>query len=431
MGERFDICVVGAGIAGLTAAFLLVKNGFKVAVFERGEYPGSKNVSGGILQTLDFSKIFDNFYNEAPLERYVSRRGIFLMSDQSAVNTNFISAANDMPPHNHSFSVNRSNFDQWLAQKVEKAGGVIITRTLVDEIIRENGKFSGISTTRIDGQVSCDAVLLAEGANSRLAIKSGMQKAHKPENFVNVSKLVLSLSRDIIEERFALEGNQGASLTFLGYPNSLTSSAFIHTNKESLSIGIGAFLDDLVKKKIRISTLMDGFLKHPIIRPLISGGEPIEYSAHMIPEGGVSPNLVANGLLILGDAAGLINPNPVFFEGMNLAATSSILAAQVLVEAREKGDYSIHSLKKYSTLLEESYVMADVRRYSELPRLIRNNPRLISVYPQLFNTVMQNLFEVDGKSKKEKRKQIMEIIRRKRSLLGLLRDAYTIYRRIL
>ena len=50
---KFDAIVVGAGPSGTTAAYLLAKKGLEVVLIERGQYPGAKNVFGGIL----FSKL--------------------------------------------------------------------------------------------------------------------------------------------------------------------------------------------------------------------------------------------------------------------------------------------------------------------------------------------------------------------------------------
>jgi electron transfer flavoprotein-quinone oxidoreductase len=64
--EKFDCIVVGAGPAGLSAALTLAKAGVEVAVLERGDYPGSKNVMGGILFSTVLEKLIPEFWQEAP-----------------------------------------------------------------------------------------------------------------------------------------------------------------------------------------------------------------------------------------------------------------------------------------------------------------------------------------------------------------------------
>ncbi len=47
MQENYDVAIVGAGPAGISAACLLAEKGIKTIVFERGEYPGSKKYFRG------------------------------------------------------------------------------------------------------------------------------------------------------------------------------------------------------------------------------------------------------------------------------------------------------------------------------------------------------------------------------------------------
>ena len=79
---------------------------------------------------------------------------------------------------------------------------------------------------------------------------------------------------------------------------------------------------------------------HPMIRPYIQGAEPQEYLAHLIPEGGYHsmPKVVGDGVLVVGDAAQLVNA--IHREGSNMAMTSGRLAAETIVEAKERGDFS-------------------------------------------------------------------------------------------
>ena len=69
MPEKFDCIVVGAGPAGTACAYELAKAGVNVLLLERGEYPGAKNVMGGVLYRQMLDEIIPGFYKEAPLER--------------------------------------------------------------------------------------------------------------------------------------------------------------------------------------------------------------------------------------------------------------------------------------------------------------------------------------------------------------------------
>ena len=71
MAEKFDAIVVGAGPAGVTAAYVMTKSKINVAMIERGEYPGSKNVIGGVLYIKTLDDVSSGLWSDAPLERRI------------------------------------------------------------------------------------------------------------------------------------------------------------------------------------------------------------------------------------------------------------------------------------------------------------------------------------------------------------------------
>ena len=83
--EKFDAIVVGAGLAGISSAYLMAKAGLKVAVIERGDFAGAKNVMGGILYTQPTEQVFPGFYKQAPLERPIIEQSAWLLSTGSAI----------------------------------------------------------------------------------------------------------------------------------------------------------------------------------------------------------------------------------------------------------------------------------------------------------------------------------------------------------
>ena len=78
-----------------------------------------------------------------------------------------------------------------------------------------------------------------------------------------------------------------------------------------------------------VPQMLEDFKQHPAIRPLISGGKLLEYSAHMVPEGGLAmvPQLVNEGVMIVGDAAGFCLNLGFTVRGMDLAIASAQAAA--------------------------------------------------------------------------------------------------------
>ena len=72
--DKCEVIIVGAGPSGISCAFELAKSGVDVIVLERGDYPGAKNMFGGIFFSCVMNDMIPEFYKEAPVERYVSKK---------------------------------------------------------------------------------------------------------------------------------------------------------------------------------------------------------------------------------------------------------------------------------------------------------------------------------------------------------------------
>jgi acetyl-CoA carboxylase beta subunit len=132
--------------------------------------------------------------------------------------------------------------------------------------------------------------------------------------------------------------------------------------------------------------LLNKLKEHPVIRPLIEGGELLEYSAHLIPEGGYNamPPLYTDGALLAGDAAMLVNN--VHWEGTNLAMMSGKYAAETAIDALEKGDFSANTLSLYQKKLENSFILKDLKSYKDVMGFAeKNSDALMGYYPQKVN----------------------------------------------
>lgn len=424
MSEKFDAIVVGAGPAGISCAYDLAKGGAHVLLLERGEYPGSKNVMGGVLYRKMMEDVIPEFYKEAPLERPIVEQRFMMMDKESAVTFSYKGMEWAKEPYNN-FTVLRAKFDQWFADKAVGQGAVLINETVVLECIVENGKVVGVRTDRPNGEVYADVVVLADGVNSLLAQSLGFHKEYKPDEVALATMEILKLDKKIIEDRFNLEDNQGCTIELFGdATKGILGTGFLYTNKDTLSIGVGTLLSGLIKHKIKPYELLEYVKNHPMIRPYIQGSESQEYLAHLIPEGGYHSmgKIVGDGVIVIGDASQLVNA--IHREGSNLAMTSGRLAAETILEAKEVGDFSERILDNYRVKLLNGFVGQDMKKYKDSTHHFDKFPHYFEQYIPMVNKAASQMFTVDGASKWEKQRKIWKDIGSPREKMKIARDMY-------
>jgi electron transfer flavoprotein-quinone oxidoreductase len=419
--EVLDAIVVGAGPAGSAAAYTMAQAGLQVALIERGAQPGSKNVMGGILYSFHLEKVVGEAWAEAPLERPVIEEQRWLMTPEAAIRMlGYKNLRNCEKPHSH--SVLRARFDPWFAGQAENAGAMLVPETVVEELLIENGKVIGVRTGR-EGDLLANVVVVCEGVGlgNQLLERAGLRSPLRRNQVAIAFKEVVALDPAVIESRFNCEPGQGATIECFGdATRGLSGFMFVYTNRETLSVGGGALLSELADTRLSReelakrspNALLEHFKQHPAIRPLLQGGETVEYLAKMIPEGGANavPKVYGDGYLVCGDAAML--SNPVHREGSNLAMESGRLAAQTVVEAKQRGDFSTASLRGYQERLRRSWITSDLRKYDRAIPLLEHNPRLLSRYPNLLDRALDEFFRVDDVPKRQRQRQALGILRK-------------------
>jgi len=427
--EHFDVAVVGAGPAGIAAACTCARGGLKTIIFDRGEYPGSKNVMGGVLYRQATEDVVPDIWGRAPLERPIIEQRAWLLTEDSAVSLGYRTERYAKQPYNN-FTVLRAKFDRWFAQEAVAQGALLVTETVVDDLLHDDrGRVVGVHTGRDQGEISANLVILAEGVNSILAQKEGLQGHLKTENLAVVAKEIIALPREKIEDRFNLEGDEGATIEFIGDATlGMMGTAFIYTNKDSLSVGCGALLSQMLRQKVNPNVLLEHFKEHPMVRRLLQGGDSREYLAHMIPEGGLSamPRLFADGIMVVGDTAQMVNS--IHREGSNMAMTSGRLAGETALEAHQAGNFTVTALQNYQNKLEESFIFSDLAKYRNASMFFEENPQFFSLYPKLLDYAAGELTLVDNLPKKDKQRKIMGRIFQERSAWQILKDLYRLWR---
>ncbi len=395
--EKLDAIIVGGGLAGCSAAIVLAKAGLEVLLIERGDYCGAKNMTGGRLYGHSLEKIIPNFAEIAPIERVVKKEQVSLMTKDGALDIGYRSAKLSSEPENASYTVLRGEFDTWLAQQAEEAGAMLLAPILVDKLLVEDGKVVGVEAT--GDQLYADVVILADGVNSLLAQQIGMKPELEPHQVAVGAKEVIRLGEDVINERFGLRGNEGVSWLSCGDPSDGNfGGGLLYTNKDSVSVGVVATLSDIGHSDLSVPEMLDRFKEHPAIAPYLEGGKSIEYSAHLVPEEGLAmvPELYRDGVLLTGDAAGFCINLGYTVRGMDFAIESGRLAAEAVLRARELGDFSAQTLSYYKTLVDNSFIMRDMKQYKGFPTLLTQRA-IFEDLPEIADDIAGKLFTVDGK----------------------------------
>jgi electron transfer flavoprotein-quinone oxidoreductase len=312
---KYDVVIVGAGPAGITAAIALAKADIPVLVIEAGVFPGAENWSGAVYFTENLAQpdvLGEEAVRNSAYERPVTKRGFYIYNGHSLVGLSYRNPATFA----NCYTVLRPTYDHYLAELAKSFGAHILTETTVDSLLRdENNHIIGVHTDR--GSIYADVVFLAEGDASQLVSKEGYEHTTDPgaPHFLQGIKEIIEVDPDYIEHTFALPKGEGAAFEILLRNGSihnrtanLNMGGFLYTNKCSLSLGLVLPLDNLSKEfGGDHNRLMEWFKGLPEVKRWTNNSRSTAYGAKIIRGGGFRelPQLVDNGLAIGGAATGI------------------------------------------------------------------------------------------------------------------------------
>lgn len=364
---KFDVAIVGAGPAGLAAAYKLASAGFKVVVLERGREPGAKELYGGRIYAYWLDKYLPEFRKDAPVDRWVRKERVTFLTDDKALTLEFSIVEKEKT----SFIVPLVSFVSWMAKLAQNAGAKIVTEITVDRLVKDDkGRFIGVQSG--SDTLHANYVIDAEGVNRLLLERAGIVRKLEPEVVaVGVKEVLKFENKKTLEERLGLGEDEGLAWAIAGYPTEyLPGGGFIYTYKDSLALGVVVYLRNWSKLKTPVYDLAERLRLHPYIAPLVKGATLQEYGGHMTPVAGINmspPRLYYDGLLIVGDAAGFLLHTGVLIRGVDFAIASGVLAAEAIREARSP---SAEDLSIYEKKLRNSFILPQLEKYRKADRLL-------------------------------------------------------------
>ncbi|EGG05979.1 uncharacterized protein MELLADRAFT_48554 [Melampsora larici-populina 98AG31] len=388
VSDEVDVCIVGGGPAGLSAAIKLKqiansqnKPDFRVIVLEKGSEIGSHILSGAVIETKALDELLPNWKETgAPLNQLAS-------SDSMKFLTKSMAFPIPHPPqmNNHgNYIISLSKLCRWLSEQAEELGVEIYSGFAGSELIYDDDHQSikGVITNEIgldrhrQPKESFEAgmkfyskiTLLAEGCHGSLTKKViqqfDLRKDKDPQTYGLGIKEVWKIQDDVYEP--------GKVVHTLGWPlkkDTYGGSWLYHMEDNMISIGMVVGLD-YPNPTLSPYQEFQRLKHHPFFSRILKGAECIAYGARALNEGGYQsiPKLNFPGGALIGCSAGFLNVPKI--KGTHTAMKSGMLAAQATFDAIQTQSASESNqpidLIEYPKLLEESWVMKELKQVRNL-----------------------------------------------------------------
>ena len=384
-----DVVFVGAGPASLSGALHLSRlvrehnealatqtgtgdslQDLTILVVEKGREIGSHALSGAVVDPRGFDELLRRFPGEKPpYQSAVEEDSLQILTRKGSYRSPFTPP----PLRNRGYSIGSlGTLVKWLGDLCERNGVEVYPGFPASQLLFEGERVSGVrigdqgrsadGSPKANFEPGIDIVskitVLGEGPRGTLTRQAerrfGLVRAQNPQIYALGVKEIWQLTDD---------SASGRVIHTLGYPlgTEELGGGFAYGMGDLLSVGFVVGLD-YKDPEMDGHALLQRFKKHPFIESMLKDGKVLSYGAKAIPEGGYysMPRLYADGLLLVGDSAGFLNPQRL--KGIHLAVKSGMLAAETIFESLLKRDYSSATLKRYEGDFEKSWAREELWR---------------------------------------------------------------------
>jgi geranylgeranyl reductase family protein len=348
-----DVIVVGAGPAGSATAHHLARAGHDVLLLEKTSFPREK-VCGDGLTPRAVRSLVSMGIDTSEQAGWLHNKGLRIIGGGMRLEIPWPELAS-YPAYG--LVRPRSDFDDLLARQAVKSGAVLRENTTVTgPVLDKAGRITGVTTKGENGPVTYSAplVVAADGNSSRLSLAMGLEKRDDRPMGVAVRTYYRSPRHDDdwLESWLELwdRGDDGKERLLPGYGwifgvGDGTSNVGLSILNTSTAWGKVDY-KDLLKRWLDQTPEEWGFRDENRTQPVRGAALPMGFNRQ--------PHY-ANGMLLVGDSGGMVNP--FNGEGIAYAMESGELAAQVIAQAlaRPTADARERALQAYPQTLKQTY----------------------------------------------------------------------------